>query len=58
MRSMTERELELYNQISPWYTESYTSEEKFKPDTPKEILELNKEYERISYENDVFHFDY
>ena len=55
---MTERELELYNQISPWYTESYTSEEKFKPDTPKEILELNEEYERISYENDVFHFDY
>jgi hypothetical protein len=58
MRFMTERELELYNKISPWYTESYTATEKFKPDTPKEILELNEEYERISYENDVFHFEY
>ncbi len=58
MRFMTERELELYNKISPWYNESYTDTEKFKPDTPKEILELNEEYERISYENDVFHFEY
>lgn len=58
MRAMTERERELYKLIKPWYTESYTSKEKFKPDTPKEILELNEEYERISYENDVFHFEY
>ena len=50
MRAMTEREMELYKLIKPWYTESYTSEEKFKPDTPKEILELNEEYERISFQ--------
>ena len=55
---MTEREAELYHLISPWYTESYTSKEKFKPDTPKEILELNEEYERIFEENEIFHFDY
>ena len=58
MRAMTEREAELYHLISPWYTESYTSKEKFKPDTPKEILELNEEYERIFEENEIFHFDY
>lgn len=58
MRAMTEREAELYHLISPWYNESYTSTEKFKPDTPKEILELNEEYERIFEENEIFHFDY
>ena len=58
MRTMTDRERELYKLIKPWYTESYTSKEKFKPDTPKEILELNEEYERIFEENDIFHFDY
>ncbi len=58
MRVITKRELELYKQIKPWYTESYTSTEKFKPDTPKEILELNEEYERIFEENEIFHFEY